>query len=148
MTGTRLGNDPAFRLSRIITLALFAVIYLCFVKRFLVADDHHVLSGLLYLLFAFLMLQPTVNPWYWVWAIPFTCFISRWGWVAVSAVLSIYYLRFWFRDLEFEFDYLGHSYADEAIFHHFVAWGEFFAIVVLILASSKFVSASQAKKVI
>ena len=148
MTGTRLGNDPAFRLARIITLVLFAVIYLCFVKRFLVADDHHVLSGLLYLLFAFLMLQPTVNPWYWVWAIPFTCFISRWGWVAVSAVLSIYYLRYWFRELNFEFAFLGHSYKDEAIFHHFVAWGEFIAIVILILASSKFVSASQAKKVI
>ena len=148
MTGTRLGNDPAFQLTRIITLVLFALIYLCFVKRFLVADDHHVLSGLLYLLFAFLMLQPTVNPWYWVWAIPFTCFISRWGWVAVSAVLSIYYLRYWFRELNFEFAFLGHSYKDEAIFHHFVAWGEFIAIVILILASSKFVSASQAKKVI
>ena len=141
-TGTSLGSDPAFQLTRIITLAIFAVVYLCFVRRFLTGDDHHILAGLLYVVFAFLMLQPTVNPWYWVWAIPFTCFISRWGWVGVSAVLTTYYLRFWFRRADIEFDFLGHSYQDSAIFHHFVAWGEFIAIVVLVIASSKMISAS------
>lgn len=141
-----LGSNPAFQLTRIITLAIFAVIYLCFVRRFLTGDDHHILAGLLYVVFAFLMLQPTVNPWYWVWAIPFTCFISRWGWVGVSAVLTTYYLRFWFREASIGFDFLGHSYQSEAIFHHFVAWGEFIAIVVLIIASSKMCSASHAEK--
>jgi len=134
---TRDVRDPAFFITRIITLATFAVIYLCFLPRFYSGSNQQFLNGLLFILFAFLLLQPTVNPWYWVWAIPFTCFTSRWGWIGISAVLTVYYTRFFFETSDLAFTFNQHSYEGVAIFDHFVVWGEAILIALAVIFSGK-----------
>lgn len=130
-------ENPAFLLTRIATLAAFAIIYLCFLPRFHGGNDLDVLAGLLFLLFSFLMLQPTVNPWYWVWAIPLTCFSSRWGWIGVSAILTIYYTRFFFDTSELAFTVNQHTYLGVDIFDHFVVWGEAILITLFIMFTGR-----------
>ena len=101
---TFFGSNPAYNLTRLITLSIFAVVYLIKLHSFRSGDEQSFLRGLSVVLFAFLMLQPTINPWYWVWVVPFTCFSSRWSWPAVSGVLLIYYTRFYFKESSLEFD--------------------------------------------
>ena len=44
----------------------------------------------------FWLLSPTLNPWYWIWALPLVPFAGRRAWIAVAGLLPLYYLRFWF----------------------------------------------------
>ena len=133
----KFSDNPAFLLTRIITLAAFAIVYLCYLPRFYSGNEQQILVGLLSILFAFLMVQPTVNPWYWVWAIPLTCFASRWGWIGISAVLSVYYTRFFFESSGWGFVYSQYDYSGVAIFDHFVAWGEAIAIILLLIFAGR-----------
>ena len=129
---TFFGSNPAYNLTRSITLSIFAVVYLAMLRRFRSGDEQSFLCGLLVVLFSFLMLQPTINPWYWVWVVPFTCFSSRWSWPAISGVLLIYYTRFYFTESDFEFDCLQQSYAGVEIFDHFVVWIELILIAAFV----------------
>lgn len=133
----RASENPAFLLTRIVTLTVFAIVYLCYLPRFYSGNDQQFLTGVLFVLFAFLMLQPTVNPWYWVWAVPFTCFTSRWGWIAVSAILTVYYTRFFFERSDLVFTVNHSLYTRVEIFDHFVVWGEAILIVLLLLFAGR-----------
>ncbi len=44
----------------------------------------------------FWLLSPTQNPWYWTWALPLLPFAKGRAWLAVSGLVLLYYLRFWF----------------------------------------------------
>ena len=105
--------------------------------RFYFGDDQQILTGVLFVLFAFLMLQPTINPWYWVWAVPFTCFTSRWGWIGISAVLTVYYTKFFFESSDLVFAVNDNLYSNVEIFDHFVVWGEAMLITMLILFAGR-----------
>lgn len=130
-------KNPAFLLTRLVTLAAFAIIYLCMLRRFYSGSDQQILTGLLYVLFAFLLLQPTFNPWYWVWVIPLTCFSNRWGWIGVSGILSIYYTRFFFLKSDLVFAFGHRSYQGVQIFEHFVVWGEVLLILLVLWFSGR-----------
>jgi len=132
-----LGAKPAFRLTRLITLSIFAFVYLAMLRRFRQANEQRFLSGILIVLFSFLMLQPTINPWYWVWAVPFTCFNSRWSWSAISGVLLIYYTRFFFQESNLEIECLHHSYRGVEIFDHFVVWIELILILLFVTLAGR-----------
>ena len=134
---TFFGSNPAYNLTRLITLSIFAVVYLAMLRRFKSSDGQSFLSGVLVVLLVFLMLQPTINPWYWVWVVPFTCFGSRWCWPAISGVLLIYYTRFYFKESSLEFDCLQHSYAGVEIFDHFVVWIELILIVIFVALAGR-----------
>ena len=137
-----LGGNPAFRLTRVITLSLFAVCYLTLLPRLMNGSDQEFLVGILFVLFFFLMLQPTVNPWYWLWAVPFTCFCSRWGWTAVSGVLLLYYVRFYFQISSLEFDFFQRTYWGVEIFDHIIVWIELLLIVLSIAVAGRLVASA------
>ena len=129
------GEDPAYSTTRVLTLGLFSAFFLY--QLFLISkvdgDSNHVMVQMLqrigWILVIFLLLQPTVNPWYLLWALPFCSFSNNRGWLLVSGVLLIYYSRFWFRSLE-----AGAIYTGEGLFDHFVAWGEHLVMVTIILS--------------
>ena len=129
--------NPAFALTRLLTLAVFGVFYLVMLRRFRRSDEQGFLCGILILLALFLMLQPTINPWYWVWVVPFTCFSSRWSWPAISGVLLIYYIRFCFIESSLEFECWQCVYQGVQIFDHFVVWIELILIIAFVTIAGR-----------
>ena len=55
------------------------------------------METLFLVLAVFFFLQPTENPWYWLWALPFVCFARNRAWLLVSCWLFVYYVRFWLK---------------------------------------------------
>jgi hypothetical protein len=125
------GRNPAFFMTRIATLLVFSVFYVWILVDTYRSEDAFPLRNEAWTLAVFLFLQPTVNPWYWVWVAPFTCFARHKGWMLISALLLVYYLRFWFQGST-HFDSLGEPYQAVGMFDHGVAWLEFAAIVMVI----------------
>ena len=133
------GEDPAHAAARVFTLGLFAVFYLY--QLFLIgkvggASDQsmvQLLERIGWILVVFLFLQPTVNPWYLLWAIPFCSFSNNRGWLLVSGTLLVYYSRFWFKSLSNRFEIAGLGYSGEGLFDHFIVWGEHLVVVAIIL---------------
>ena len=138
------GENPAFSATRVFTLGLFSAFYLY--QLFLIGklDSEsdlwlvQLLQRIGWILVAFIFLQPTVNPWYFLWAIPFCSFSNNRGWLLVSGVLLTYYSRFWFDSLSYDsetpFEIGGTLYSGEGLFDHFIAWGEHLTIGAIILS--------------
>ena len=134
-------ENPPYLFARLVTLILFAAVYL-----WVLARTHRIIPpenpaapqriesarqflNLSFLVVAmFFMLQPTQNPWYWVWAMPLVCFASNRGWLWVSAALLIYYSRFWFRELDGHFVVAGWTYTGTGLYDHVIGWLEHLSI--------------------
>lgn len=86
----------SFLLARTITLAVFAAFGLWFLCRMRANSAAELCRTSFLILAIFWLLAPTLNPWYWIWALPLIPFAKSRGWILVSAMLAIYYLRFWF----------------------------------------------------
>ena len=143
------GDDPAYFATRGLTLGLFAVFYLwqlllMFRTDQMTADgqvadpsSHEVvansLSRLAWIMGCFLILQPTVNPWYFVWIAPLTCFTNNRAWLLASGLLLVYYSRFWFKSLSETYQFFGHEYSGAGLFDHVITFVEF-ALIVFLLA--------------
>ena len=140
------GADPAFGLTRLLTLGAFAVFYLWQLlaiygrpgelvpkgsKSAVQTSDAIELHRLVWILALFLFLQPTVNPWYWIWIAPLAVFSRNRGWLLVAGLLLIYYSRFWFSTIPMSFDIAG--YVGVGLFDHGLAWLEFAAIFAVII---------------
>ncbi len=129
------GENPAFMLTRILTMSLFALFYLwqlIRIYRETESDAGVNFERLTWIAAVFLFLQPTVNPWYWVWLAPLACLSRNAGWLLVSGFLMTYYCRFWFKTLEGTYQFAGAGYSGEGLFDHGLAWGEFACIIVVL----------------
>ena len=73
----------------------------------------------------FWLLCPTQNPWYWTWALPLLPFARGRAWLAVSGLVLLYYLRFWFSCHWADTSVLGTGYEGSAFFDFIVTWLEF-----------------------
>jgi hypothetical protein len=127
---------PATKIARTVTLSIFAAIYLWVLIRTL-RQPEAITSfprHAFYLLVAFLFLQPTVNPWYWVWVTPLACFTKNHGWHVVGVGLLFYYARFWFKYSGVSFELGGMRYANVDVFDHIVVWGEYALFVTAVVA--------------
>lgn len=81
----------------------------------------------------FWILLPTLNPWYWIWAMPFLAFSRRKTWHLVAVLVLLYYLRFW---LQYNWDgieVMGTPYQSEQFFHHVFVWFEHLPWMLLLL---------------
>lgn len=152
-TRTLGSRDPAFIATRGLTLGLFAVFYLWQMLLMFRGDGvkgsgesadqrsrkviARSLSRLAWIMACFLVLQPTVNPWYFVWIAPLACFTKNRGWVLVSGALLIYYLRFWFKSLSETWHFFGSDYTGVGLFDHLVVFVEFGLIVFLLVCLRK-----------
>lgn len=114
--------EATFMTARVITLLMFVTIMVGLLWRASCRNEDELWLRTVFLSIAwFWFLAPTLNPWYWTWALPFLPFAGRRSWTAVSLLLLAYYLRFWllyqFPDVEL----LGTSYRGEQFFHYVVA---------------------------
>ena len=133
------GDNPAFFFTRAITLGIFGVFYLW--QLFVIfrsppnnnSDGANLAAQLCLILSVFLVLQPTVNPWYFVWIVPLACFTQNRGWLLVSGGLMCYYSRFWFKSLTGSFPIGSTAYSGVGLFDYFVVFAEFFLVVVMLL---------------
>ncbi|MDA1229328.1 MAG: hypothetical protein O2856_01015 [Planctomycetota bacterium] len=72
----------------------------------------------------FWVLSPTLNPWYWTWAMPLMLFARNRAWHLLSAIVLVYYLRFWLAYQWGEQPVFGTRYLGEAFFHYVIVWAE------------------------
>ncbi len=91
----------------------------------------------------FWVLSPTLNPWYWTWALPFILFTRHKTWYLLSAVVFVYYLRFWFAYQWGDQPVLGTRYLGEAFFHFVVVWIEHLPWMLLLFVEAAFGRISQ-----
>jgi hypothetical protein len=129
-------GNPAYFVARIVTVVLFAVFYfwtLLKIRKTESADD---LAGWLFLIMGvFFFLQPTQNPWYWLWAMPLVCFAKNRGWLFVSTALFVYYMRFCFEEAGQSYSFLSVNYVGVDFFDHCIVWIELLAIIAVLAAT-------------
>ena len=137
LQGVKLANgNPAYFVSRVVTVALFALFYFWMLVKIRKTESASDLAGWLFLIMGvFFFLQPTQNPWYWLWAMPLVCFARNRGWLFVSMALFVYYLRFWFEEVGQSYSFLGVSYLGVDFFDHCIVWIEFLAVVGVLTGS-------------
>lgn len=121
--------EPArapFLLSRAATSVVFFLIALGLALRASKNADSTTWLRAAFLTVAwFWLLLPTLNPWYWTWALPILPFARSRAWLALSGLAFVYYLRFW---LTFRFPdvlLLGTPYTGAMFFDYVVTWLEF-----------------------
>lgn len=73
----------------------------------------------------FWLLSPTQNPWYWCWVVPLLPWTSSRAWLAMSAAVLLYYLRFWLETAYPAAGVAGTPYDGEDFFYYVVPWIEF-----------------------
>jgi hypothetical protein len=123
------GADPsgaAFLTMRFLTLSVFAVIAVSVLWPLRRSQDPAAWLRAAFLTLAwFWLLSPTQNPWYWIWALPLVMFAGNRAWLAISGLVMIYYLRFWFVHHWADHSVLGTGYSGALFFDFVVAWLEF-----------------------
>lgn len=73
----------------------------------------------------FWLLLPTLNPWYWTWAIPLLPFSRNRAWLLMSGLVFVYYFRFWLMHHFAGTPLLGTPYSGPMFFDYIVTWLEF-----------------------
>jgi len=115
-----------FLAARLLTGVAFIVVAMWFAWRGMKsADPHDCLRSVFLTIAWFWLLQPTQNPWYWTWAMPFLPFARSRAWLAMSGLVLLYYVRFWFAYHAAETPILGTPYAGVTFFDYVVTWIEY-----------------------
>lgn len=84
----------------------------------------------------FWLLLPTLNPWYWTWAIPLLPFARGRAWLLMSGLVFLYYLRFWLMHHFPDAPVLATRYNGPLFFDYVVVWLEFFPWFVVLTADT------------
>jgi len=119
-------NRAPFFLTRMITSVVFVVIagWLAWRARS-IADATTWLETAFLTVAWFWLLLPTLNPWYWTWAIPLLPFARGRAWFLLSGFVFLYYFRFWLMQHLPEALVLGTRYNGPRFFDYVVTWIEF-----------------------
>jgi hypothetical protein len=127
----------AFALARAVSLVVFSSLGLWWTIR-----AGHARSGGRWCEQAFLtlawfwLLSPTLNPWYWTWAVPLLPFARSRIWWLMSGSLFIYYLRFWLGTQWPAAGIAGTPYTGHQFFDYVIVWIEFAPWLGLLLWSA------------
>ena len=130
-------GSPAYFIARLLTVGMFGVFYLFVFYRLWQTDEPAEIANLLFLIIGvFFYLQPTQNPWYWAWAMPLVCFAKNKGWLFVSLILFVYYLRFWYTEKNVPYYFLDTKYQGHDFFDHCLVWAEFALVLTILLGGA------------
>lgn len=132
LSGNRFAMSPSFLAARIVTVAAFALTYLWLVVRVWRdrAGPESVPRFAFVVIATFFFLQPTQNPWYWLWAMPFVCFCPNRGWLLAGGCLFVYYFRFWYKFHGGGFEFAAISYEGVGCFDMCIVWLEYLPLVI------------------
>lgn len=86
----------AFFIARTITMLMWLCIVVWLSLRMTGQGDRQLLHAAFLSIAWFWALLPTMNPWYWIWAMPLLPFARFRSWLLVSGLVGLYYIRFWF----------------------------------------------------
>jgi hypothetical protein len=140
------GGNQAFFCTKVLTLGFFLAFYGWQLGKIYRAPESKggfktssrvrqvsdLMQFLVLILTVFIFLQPTVNPWYFVWLLPLASFSNNRGWTLVGGLLLTYYSRFWFKSLSGEFVFAGRGYSGAGLYDHFVVWFVLGAVVIIL----------------
>ena len=130
-------GNHAYYVARVATVGMFGLFYLFVFYRLWWTNEPEDLANLLFVIIGvFFYLQPTQNPWYWAWAMPLVCFAKNKGWLFVSLILFVYYLRFWFTEKNYPYHFMGTRYVGHDFFDHCLVWVEFTLVLAILLAGA------------
>ncbi len=139
--GVWLGVESArvpFLMTRMVTSLVFVGLALWLVVRCGRQWDAELWLEAAFLTLAwFWMLQPTQNPWYWTWAMPFVPFVRSRVWIAVSGVVLIYYLRFWLTYHLPDTPVAGTPYSGREFYDFCVVWMEYLPFLCSLALGSR-----------
>ena len=94
--GTWEFNSPVYALLKVIGLSgdwerLVIAVCLILAVSMITVSRMPPIRAAYYLVGAFLVLTPTLHPWYVAWIIPFLCFYGNRGWIALSGLIVLAY---------------------------------------------------------
>lgn len=121
-----MSNDPIFThlLARSVVVCILVVLTFLIIRK-----DHFnnkELAGRFLLLTAMLFfLSPTQFPWYFLWLLPFLALRISFSLLLLSALLPIYYMRFYFEARQ-----------NTDIFDHWVVWLEYAPVWFLLIGKA------------
>ena len=116
----------AFFITRVLTVGVWLVVALTLAWRAAKTDEPTDWLGACFLTLAwFWLLSPAQNPWYWTWALPLVPFVRGRAWLALSALVLAYHLRFWLRYHCETTPVLGTRYPGVPFFDFVVTWFEY-----------------------
>ncbi len=86
-------------ISKIITSIIFGAVLLYLYKEHLntnyvepgLNQNDAILKFAFFSIGTFLILAPTVHPWYLTWIVPFLCFYHNWAWLVLTGTIVFYY---------------------------------------------------------
>ncbi|MEO0531922.1 MAG: hypothetical protein AAF266_15310 [Planctomycetota bacterium] len=131
----RNADTRAFLVTRALTGAVFALIAIVLSWRSTrrlgrdTADVDSWIRAAFLTIAWFWLLAPTQNPWYWCWALPLIPWASGRAWLAMSATVMAYYLRFWLASEFPDPGLAGTPYNGEYFFYFVVPWVEFVPVL-------------------
>lgn len=135
-------EQTAFLITRAVTAGVFLIIATWLIWRAARQPVIYVFLKAVFLTLAwFWLLLPTQNPWYWTWALPLLPFARGRAWLAVSGLVLIYYLRFWFSYHWSDHAVLGTPYQGVRFFDYVIIWLEFAPWFVWLCSSAIYRSA-------
>ncbi|MEO2036478.1 MAG: hypothetical protein ABGZ35_30760 [Planctomycetaceae bacterium] len=115
----------AFLITRTITTLMFIAIAVRLCQQCTNTNHDRLVRAAFLSLAWFWLLLPTMNPWYWIWAMPLLPFARQRTWLLMSGFVCIYYLRFWFTNsLKMQF-VPGTMYSGRQFFQYVVVWVEY-----------------------
>ncbi len=130
-------EEVPFRTARVITAMAFIAIALKLGGRAASTVDLPSWLEAAFLTLAwFWLLCPTQNPWYWLWSLPLLPFARNRVWLAVSGLVFLYYLRFWFAYHWPGMPVWPTPYEGATFFDLVVTWIEFAPWLLCLLLSS------------
>ncbi len=92
---------PSFAAKMTVAAILIAVLFrLVFRRR--EENETAVLHNLFVLMALVFLLSPVQNPWYLCWVLPFLCFFPSHAWIALTGLVGLYYLDFYFDSQELQ----------------------------------------------
>ncbi len=143
----RLGMDAEF-VPFVLTRGALSLLFFCAAIHWAWRARNQVnakewLSSVFSTLAWFWVLSPTLNPWYWTWALPFILFTRHKTWHLMSVIVFVYYLRFWFAYQWGDQPVLGTRYLGEAFFHFVVVWIEHLPWMLLLFVEAVKVAAGR-----
>ena len=127
-------TQAAFLITRVVTTICFLVIVWRLSCQSRSDSDHDLLEASFLSLAWFWLLLPTMNPWYWIWAMPLLPFARQRTWLLMSGCVCLYYLRFWFSNSLGLPRVPGTMYSGRQFFRYVVVWIEYLPWCCLLVA--------------
>lgn len=138
-------RELAFLVARAITAVAFVGIATYLMRRSAHCQDDQFFCEAAFLTIAwFWLLCPTQNPWYWTWAVPLVPFARNRAWLAVSGLVMMYYLRFWFIYHWPETPVWGTRYLGAEFFDFVVVWVEFAPWLIVLTTNGNWIRRNRA----